>query len=124
MLALDIDTSHLMWVNDKPELVFTSGDGSWLQDSSGKRYLDFVQGWAVNSLGHCPLEIQNALSTQSARLISPARKPESITQIAMSHGFVNMSHFSRFFRGKMGVSPSAYRSARLLVPAVVGEKLR
>ncbi len=45
-------------------------------------------------------------------LTNPARKPESITQIAMSHGFVNMSHFSRFFRTKVGVSPSEYRSSR------------
>lgn len=47
-------------------------------------------------------------------LVNPARKPESITQIAMSHGFVNMSHFSRFFRSKVGVSPSTYRNTRLV----------
>lgn len=45
-------------------------------------------------------------------LANPARKPESITQIAMSHGFVNMSHFSRFFKSKIGVSPSVYRNSR------------
>ena len=30
------------------------GHGSWLQDEDGKRYLDFIQGWAVNALGHSP----------------------------------------------------------------------
>lgn len=49
-------------------------------------------------------------------LANPARKPESITQIAMSHGFVNMSHFSRFFRSKIGVSPSVYRNSRFALP--------
>src|SRR5690606_22442298 len=44
----------LMEITSRPELVFVRGQGSWLEDHNGKRYLDFVQGWAVNSLGHCP----------------------------------------------------------------------
>jgi len=41
-------------------------------DQTGRRYLDYVQGWAVNCLGHCPPEIQEALARQSARLINPS----------------------------------------------------
>ena len=43
----------LMYITNRPEIVFTHGKGSWLYDNTGKRYLDFIQGWAVNSLGHC-----------------------------------------------------------------------
>ncbi len=37
----------LMEITSRPELVFVRGQGSWLEDHTGKRYLDFVQGWAV-----------------------------------------------------------------------------
>ncbi len=68
------DTSALMEITSRPPIVFTEGQGSWLTDSAGKRYLDFVQGWAVNCLGHSPKPIVEALAKQAARLIncSPA----------------------------------------------------
>ena len=52
----------LMDITARPALVFTRGEGSWLWDGAGRRYLDFVQGWAVNCLGHCPPEIRDALA--------------------------------------------------------------
>ena len=64
----------LMRVAERPPQVFVSGSGSWLVDETGRRYLDFVQGWAVNCLGHCPPELTQALVEQAARLVncSPA----------------------------------------------------
>jgi acetylornithine/N-succinyldiaminopimelate aminotransferase len=74
----------LMWITHRPDVVFTAGEGSWLRDSEGKRYLDFVQGWAVNSLGHCPPQIRDALAAQAAKLISvsPAFYNEPAMQLA------------------------------------------
>ena len=62
----------LMEVAARPPQVFVRGEGAWLFDAAGKRYLDFVQGWAVNSLGHCPPEIAQALAIQAQRLVSPS----------------------------------------------------
>ncbi|TBW39511.1 acetylornithine transaminase [Siculibacillus lacustris] len=64
----------LMDIGPKPPVVFVEGRGSRLIDRDGKSYLDFVQGWAVNALGHCPPEIVDTLARQAARLIncSPA----------------------------------------------------
>lgn len=63
-----------MQLTAKPDPVMVSGRGSWLWDEQGNGYLDFVQGWAVNSLGHCPAVVQQALAAQAAALInaSPA----------------------------------------------------
>ncbi|MGA0611909.1 aminotransferase class III-fold pyridoxal phosphate-dependent enzyme [Caldimonas sp. KR1-144] len=61
----------LMNVARRPDAVFTHGHGSWLHDSQGRRYLDLVQGWAVNTLGHAPPQIAAALAAQSQRLLQP-----------------------------------------------------
>jgi acetylornithine/N-succinyldiaminopimelate aminotransferase len=65
---------HVMPVTRRPPVVMVEGDGSWLRDSDGRAYLDFVQGWAVNCLGHSPAVIREALAEQAGRLIncSPA----------------------------------------------------
>jgi acetylornithine/N-succinyldiaminopimelate aminotransferase len=67
-------TAPLIWITNRPEVVFTKGEGAWLWDSQGKRYLDFIQGWAVNCLGHCPPVVSKALAEQSVALLncSPA----------------------------------------------------
>lgn len=64
----------VMDITPRPPIVFTAGAGSWLMDSDGRRYLDFVQGWAVNCLGHAPAPILSALARQAGQLIncSPA----------------------------------------------------
>jgi len=64
----------VMQITKRPPVVFTGGSGSWLKDSDGRTYLDFIQGWAVNTLGHSPPPIIEALRRQSEQLIncSPA----------------------------------------------------
>jgi acetylornithine/N-succinyldiaminopimelate aminotransferase len=64
----------VMDITPRPPVVFVSGHGSWLTDSDGKSYLDFIQGWAVNCLGHSPQPILQAMARQAADLIncSPA----------------------------------------------------
>ena len=56
----------LMDITARPQVVFVRGKGGYLWDDSGKRYLDFMQGWAVNCLGHSPDVIADALAAQSA----------------------------------------------------------
>ena len=58
----------LMDITARPLTVFVRGEGSYLWDDKGKRYLDFVQGWAVNCLGHSPPAIAEALAAQAKLL--------------------------------------------------------
>jgi acetylornithine/N-succinyldiaminopimelate aminotransferase len=44
------------------------GKGSWIWDTQGRRYLDLVQGWAVNALGHSHPATVNAICKQATRL--------------------------------------------------------
>jgi acetylornithine/N-succinyldiaminopimelate aminotransferase len=74
MNTKDLGVDALMPIANRPRIVFAAGKGSWLVDHQGRRYLDFVQGWAVNCLGHSPRPVIDALSRQAATLIncSPA----------------------------------------------------
>src|SRR5262249_12019985 len=54
----------LMEISRRPPVVFVEGRGSWLTDQEGKKYLDFIQGWAVNCLGHCPTTIVSAIKSR------------------------------------------------------------
>ena len=87
----------LMTITKRPPIVMVEGRGSWLTDSSGKRYLDFIQGWAVNSLGHAPAVISQALSSQSARLISPSPAFYNQQAIRLADLLTANSCFERVF---------------------------
>ena len=52
----------------RKNLSFVKGKGSFLVASDGKKYLDFVQGIAVNSLGHSNKKLINAINKQSKKL--------------------------------------------------------
>jgi acetylornithine/N-succinyldiaminopimelate aminotransferase len=60
------------------------GHGSWLADEEGRTYLDFVQGWAVNCLGHSPDVIAETIAFQARRLIncSPAYYNAEMARLA------------------------------------------
>ncbi|HEY1067569.1 MAG TPA: aminotransferase class III-fold pyridoxal phosphate-dependent enzyme, partial [Pirellulales bacterium] len=50
-------------------VVLTRGEGSFVWDAEGTRYLDFFPGWGCNLLGHCPPKIVQAVQEQVATLI-------------------------------------------------------
>jgi len=81
---MSTDVSALMKITDRPPVVMVEGHGSWLRDEDGKTYLDFVQGWAVNCLGHSPAVIAEAIAFQARRLIncSPAYYNAEMAQLA------------------------------------------
>ena len=68
----DFPLDALMEITSRPPLVFVRGEGSWIWDHAGRRYLDFVQGWAVNALGHSPRAIADALAAQARKLVNPS----------------------------------------------------
>ncbi len=74
----------LMEVTERPPVTMVSGSGSWLVDHNGKRYLDFVQGWAVNCLGHAPEIVAQAAAAQARKLVScsPAYYNEPMLNLA------------------------------------------
>lgn len=92
----------LMEITGRPDLVFVSGKGSWLVDHTGKRYLDFIQGWAVNSLGHCPPDVVRAISDQAQRLINPSPAFYNKPAMDLARRLTDASCFDRVFFANSG----------------------
>ncbi|MBF6617187.1 MAG: acetylornithine transaminase [Candidimonas sp.] len=92
----------LMDITKRPELVFVRGQGSWLEDHTGKRYLDFMQGWAVNSLGHCPPQVVKALSQQAEQLLNPSPAFYNAPSMALATRLTAASVFDRIFFANSG----------------------
>ncbi|MGR8929321.1 MAG: acetylornithine transaminase [Gammaproteobacteria bacterium] len=62
-------TTHIMPTYARQAVTFERGDGAWLWDVDGKRYLDAVSGIAVCNLGHAHPAVYQAISQQSQKLI-------------------------------------------------------
>jgi len=94
--------NHLMNLTNRPPAVMVRGAGSYLWDDAGRRYLDFVQGWAVNALGHCPKEIADAVATQVTKLVNASPAYHNERERALATALAEASGLSRVFFGNSG----------------------
>ncbi|HWV62776.1 MAG TPA: acetylornithine transaminase, partial [Oxalicibacterium sp.] len=105
---------NLMYITNRPQLVCVEGQGMWLTDNNGKRYLDYLQGWAVNCLGHSPQCIQDALNAQAKKLINPSPAFYNEPSIKLATLLTDHSCFDRVFFANSGAEANegAFKLAR------------
>jgi acetylornithine/N-succinyldiaminopimelate aminotransferase len=99
---MTIDTHSVMYITKRPDLVFTEGQGSWLVDQNGKKYLDFLQGWAVNCLGHSNPGMIEAIEKQAKKVINPSPAFYNEPMIALSNLLTANSCFDKVFFANSG----------------------
>ena len=97
-----VDAHSVMHITKRPDIVMMEGKGSWLTDQNGKRYLDFLQGWAVNCLGHCNPSIVAALHEQSQKLINPSPAFYNEPMIRLADLLTANSCFDKVFFANSG----------------------
>jgi len=95
-------TESLMFINHRPERTFVRGEGSWLYDADGRGYLDCVQGWAVNSLGHSPAIVRDALQAQAACVINVGPGYYNEPMMALAKSLACLSGLQRVFFANSG----------------------
>ncbi len=78
-------------------LTLVRGQGARVWDEQGKVYLDFVGGWAVDSLGHCPPVVVEALQKQAKTLIQTSNQFYTIPQIELAQLLIENSCLDRIF---------------------------
>ena len=92
----------LMNITARPSTVFVKGEGAYLWDESGKRYLDFMQGWAVNCLGHSPAIVADALAAQAKLLLTPSPAFFNEPSLKLAKALVANSCFDQVFFANSG----------------------
>ncbi len=78
-------------------ITLVRGEGAWVWDEEGHKYLDFVGGWAVNSLGHCHPVVTKAVTEQARTLIQASNQFYTIPQIRLAELLIRNSCLDKVF---------------------------
>jgi acetylornithine/N-succinyldiaminopimelate aminotransferase len=93
---------YLIYVTKRPQVVMEKGEGVYIWDADGNEYLDFVGGWAVTSLGHCPECVHKALMEQSVKLVTASPSYVNRPMVDLAELLVNNSCFEKVWFGSSG----------------------
>lgn len=88
---LDRYERSLITVFGAPQLVLERGDGSWVWDTDGKRYLDLVGGVAVNALGHNHPALVAAVSKQVGEMAHISNFYTSRVQVELAERILEIA---------------------------------
>lgn len=111
---LEVAKKNLLTITSRPNIIMDKGKGMYLWDTEGKKYLDFIGGWAVCSLGHSPKVISKILSKQSKKLINSSPSFFNKPMLRFTNLLIENSVFDRVWFGCSGaeVNEAAIKLAR------------
>jgi len=92
-----LEKKYYMQVVARTPVTLVRGKGARVWDDKGKEYLDFVAGWAVDSLGHCHPVITDALNKQARTLVQTSNQFFTVPQVRLSELLVKNSCMDRVF---------------------------
>jgi acetylornithine/N-succinyldiaminopimelate aminotransferase len=108
-------SEYLMQTYSRQPVAFVRGEGVWLFDENGDKYLDALAGVAVNGLGHAHPELTRALCEQAGRLIHTSNLYRIPEQERLAQQLCQLSGLSRVFFCNSGAeaNEAAIKIARL-----------
>ncbi|MEN6586122.1 MAG: aminotransferase class III-fold pyridoxal phosphate-dependent enzyme, partial [Sulfuricella sp.] len=107
--------SHLMNTYARQPVTFAKGEGVWLWDEGGKKYLDAVAGVAVNSLGHAHPRLAQAVCEQAKTLIHTSNLYQVAKQEALAEKLCGLAGMDKAFICNSGAeaNEAAIKLARM-----------
>ena len=108
-------SQSLMATYKRLDVTFAKGEGTWLWDKAGKRYLDAISGIAVCSLGHAHPAITSALCKQASTLVHTSNIYGIENQQQLGDALTSLASMERVFFGNSGAeaNEAAIKLARL-----------
>jgi len=94
---MDFEKQHIVQTYRRPPFVLERGEGVYLYDTEGRRYLDFVAGLAVNALGYGDPEVLATMQAQAAKLIHVSNLYHTIPHVELARRLVEHSFADRVF---------------------------
>ena len=107
--------THLMETYKRLPIAFSRGDGVYLEDEKGNRYLDGLTGIAVCGLGHAHPRVTQALTEQAQTLLHTSNLYEIPLQSRLADRLCELSGMDKVFFGNSGAeaNEAAIKVARL-----------
>lgn len=108
-------TDHLMQNYAPLPVTFAKGEGAWLWDSEGKKYLDALSGVAVCGLGHAHPAVARAISDQAHELVHTSNWYHIAKQEILAERLTRLAGMERVFFSNSGAeaNEAAIKLARL-----------
>ena len=98
----ELEQRYYMTTGRRTPLTIVRGEGQRVWDDENNSYLDFVGGWAVDTLGHCHPAMVQALETQAKTLIQASNQFYTIPQLQLAEILIENSCMSRLFLTNSG----------------------
>src|SRR5690349_22956993 len=107
--------THLMQTYSPQPVAFARGEGAWLWDTAGKKYLDALAGIAVSGLGHAHPVLTRAIAEQAGRLIHTSNLFQVPEQERLAAKLCAITGMDNVFFGNSGAEANecAIKLARL-----------
>jgi len=93
----ELEHKYFMHTFDRVPVTLVRGEGARVWDEDGRQYLDFVGGWAVNSLGHCHPVVAEAVAEQVHTLIQTSNQFYTIPQLRLAELLIQNSCLDKVF---------------------------
>ena len=93
----ELEHKYFMRTVDRTPVTLVKGQGARVWDEDGREYLDFVSGWAVNSLGHCHPSVVKAVTEQAHILIQTSNQYYTIPQVRLAELLIQNSCLDKVF---------------------------
>ncbi|HET9476879.1 MAG TPA: aspartate aminotransferase family protein [Dehalococcoidia bacterium] len=81
---VELEEKHFLPVSKRQRVTLVRGEGTYVWDMHGKKYLDFVAGIAAVSLGHCHPEVVKAIERQSIELMHTSNYYYTLPQVKLA----------------------------------------
>ena len=94
---IQLEQQYVLQTYKRPAFVLERGEGVYLYDSEGRRYLDFVAGIAVNALGYGDPEVLATISAQAGKLTHASNLYHTAPQALLARDLVECSFADRVF---------------------------
>ncbi|MDP6476828.1 MAG: aspartate aminotransferase family protein [Nitrospinaceae bacterium] len=88
---------HVAKTYGRYPIALVRGKGTAVWDASGKKYIDFVTGLAVDNLGHCPPVVVNAIRQQAGKLLHVSNLYHIEPQSQLAAELTRLSFADKFF---------------------------
>ena len=92
-----LESKYYMYCARRQPIVIVRGDGTKVWDDTGKEYLDFTSGWAVNNAGHANAAVADAIAEQARTLLQTSNAFYTVPQIQLAQILVENSCLDKIF---------------------------